>query len=279
MKQNNILLIGSGNMGSAFLEALMKSSLAPSSRIFVVDRSSAKLRKLKRRFHVRIFVNINKVNLGNIGIIIIAVKPQDAQNVLRQLKGALSPKTLLISIMAGIKITSLRRWAGLNHVIRVMPNLPISVGVGFSAWFAAPPVTKYERTFVRKLLQAGGQEYEASSEKNIDMITAVTGSGPAYVFSFVNDLVQAARHLGFSKYDAELMVIETLRGSLHLIDKSPEDTETLLSMVTSKGGVTEAALNVLKQSRVSKAWTKAVQAAAGRAESLATQLDTQFSKR
>lgn len=272
MTYHRILIVGGGTMGSAMLFRMMKMRFVAPSAITVVERSPAKRRSFERKFRVQTASNVRRITFRP-ATVILAVKPQDAQEVLKAIRPIVTPRTLIISIMAGVSTRLIRDVTKTRAVVRVMPNLPFSVGSGFSVWFRLQSVKENHRSFVRSLLTLGGREMEVGREALLDVATAVSGSGPAYVFTFVDDLISAAMRLGLRRSVAETMVIETVRGGLALLETSRERPDVLRRRVTSKGGTTELAIRVLNHARVRDIWISAIQAAWQRAKTLSRALD------
>ena len=198
---------------------------------------------------------------------VLAVKPQDAAVLLQSLQGKLAKTTIVISIMAGMSLTSLKRLLKHDRVVRSMPNLAATVGLGMTAWFPSTACSAADRALAQNIFCAFGAELRVSSDDAVDRLTAVSGSGPGYLFAVARDLVGAVQALGFQKRDAEKLVKQTLVGAITLYDQSDLSAEELYERVASKGGTTEAANNVLRQGRSAQLWKKALNAAYQRARS------------
>lgn len=201
-------------------------------------------------------------------VVLLAVKPQDITPVFTALRGVLPATALVISIMAGVSLSTLQR--GLRHarIIRAMPNTPAQIGEGITAWAASRAASLLDRAFAKKLFRALGKELYLRTDNRIDAATAVSGSGPAYVFAFVESMIVAAQRLGFSKKEARLLVYQTFRGSVGLLETSTDDAATLRKRVTSKKGTTAAALAVLQQRGMARMVHDAVAAAYRRAREI-----------
>lgn len=259
--------IGGGNMGEAIISAILEKTLATATDICVSDVSKPRRQYLKERYRVAVTANNRKAIVGK-DTVVLAVKPQNLPEVLADLKGYLKPTQLVLSIVAGVKISTIARGLGHRRVVRCMPNTPAQVGFGMSAWTATGEVTGEQKGQARAILSAMGKEIYFDSEKYIDMVTAVSGSGPAYVFLLAESLVEAAVNIGLPRKEAEALVSQTILGAAHLIQKSGKPPAELRRNVTSRGGTTERALQVFEQGGFTKLVEDAVKAAYERAKEL-----------
>ena len=236
-----IAFVGGGNMGEVMLSAILDKGLSIKQAIFVSDISEARRQHLEQEYGVAV-TSDNRLAVGRGEVVILAVKPQNLTEVMAELNGRLKPAQLVLSIIAGTKIDTLRR--GLNHssVVRAMPNTPAQIGEGISVWTATAEVTKPQKGWVASILGAMGKEVYVDDEKYINMATAVSGSGPAYVFLFVEALVDAAVDIGLPRNMAQELVLQTLLGSGRFLQKSGKEPAELRRMVASPGGTTAEAL-------------------------------------
>jgi pyrroline-5-carboxylate reductase len=268
-----ICFIGGGNMGSALIGGLLAKGHDPKS-IVVVDPLDAVRQRLKTRFGVMTFAQCDKT-AATVDVIVLAVKPQyllDAAMLLRPLLDG----QLVISIAAGIRIADLSRWlGGYRRLVRSMPNLPALIGQGIAGLFALPEVTAEEKKQAEAILATAGETLWIESDALVDAITAVSGSGPAYVFYFMEALQQGAEKLGFNAGDARKLALATFRGASLLAAQSADAPATLRAQVTSKAGTTEAAIAQMEKSGVKDAIVNAVGAAAARGRELGDQLGAQ----
>jgi pyrroline-5-carboxylate reductase len=262
-----IAFIGGGNMGEAILAALLEKKLAAPAGVCISDVSEPRRQYLKKQYGVAVTAN-NREAIGGKDIIILAVKPQDLPEVLDDLKGCLQPAQLVLSIVAGVKIDTVSRGLSHNRIVRVMPNTPARIGLGFSGWTATPAVTVAQKRMAQSVLGAMGREIYFDEEKYLDMVTAVSGSGPAYVFLFAECLIDAAVNIGLSRENAEEMVLQTMLGSAHLIQESSQPTVELRRSVTSRGGTTERGIKVFEEAGLNHIVTDAIRAAYNRAGEL-----------
>lgn len=249
------------------LSAILDKGLSLPQAISVSDINEARRRHLKQKYGVEV-VSTNPGALTGRDIIILAIKPQNLAEVMVELSGKLNSSQLVLSIIAGARINSLR--IGLKHdcIARAMPNTPAQIGEGISVWTPTAEVTQQQKVWAGSILGAMGTEIYIDDEKYIDMATAVSGSGPAYIFLFMESLIDAAVNIGLPHDMAQELVLHTVLGSGHFIQKSDKPLAVLRKMVTSPGGTTEAALNKLAEKDFSNLIVQAVMAAYNRAQEL-----------
>ncbi len=262
-----IAFIGGGNMGTAILSALIDKGLAKPGDITVSDIMKERLEYLKSRYGVSVTTN-NTSAISGKEVILLSVKPQTVPEILPELKGRVSAEQLIISIMAGIKISTIRDGMGCKAVVRVMPNTPAQVFEGMSGWTTTPEVTNDQKELARSILQAIGREIYFDDEKYLDMVTSVSGSGPAYIFYFAEALTEAGMKIGFTRDTAYELVLQTMVGASKLMRESKTDPAELRRMVTSKGGTTAAALDVLENGKFRNLVIEAIIAAYNRSKEL-----------
>jgi pyrroline-5-carboxylate reductase len=232
-----ITFIGGGNMANAIISGLVKQG---GHSIRVVDPDAAKLEKLTRVHGVQGLSALPDA-LHAHEVVLLAVKPQQLKQVCLQLQARLGG-ALVVSIAAGIRCEALERWLGTSRVVRAMPNTPAMVGRGMTGLYAAEGISAADRADAQTILQAVGKILWLPSEAAIDDITSISGSGPAYVFYFVEAMIQAALDQGFSATDARDLVLTTFEGTVELARQFAEPIATLRANVTSKGGTTERAI-------------------------------------
>ncbi len=254
-------------MGEAILAALLEKKLCRPADIAVSDISDSRRQYLKKQYHVAVTAN-NKDAIQDKDVVVLAVKPQNIKEVLSDLNGLFKPNQLILSIAAGVKISAITQSGGHCKVVRSMPNTPAQIGLGISGWTATREVTAVQKRLARTILGAMGKEIYFADEKYIDMVTAVSGSGPAYVYLFAESLIEGAVGLGLKRQDAETLVLQTILGAAHLLNKSPKTPAELRRDVTSKGGTTERAVEVFEKNDLAGIVAKAVQAAYQRAKEL-----------
>ncbi|MFA6273784.1 MAG: pyrroline-5-carboxylate reductase [Candidatus Paceibacterota bacterium] len=260
-KNKKIGLIGCGIMGQIFLEVLYKTKFF--EKICVIEQDLNKIKNLKKKFSKNVIYSPDLKDAQNCNVIILAIKPQDFRNFSLKLKN----NSLVISIMAGISTKEIAKILSTKKIIRAMPNMPAKIKKGVIGYFASKNVSKDEKLFAQKLFSEMGFSFFLSSEKEIDMITAVSGSGPAYIFYIIDCFIKSAYFIGLKGDLAKKIVLETFKGSLVLVNEKT-DFSTLIKNVASKGGTTEAALKEFNNSKIDKIWQKAISSAYKRAQEL-----------
>ncbi len=262
MRKNIIGIIGGGNMGEALVRGLYKTH-----SVVVVDPSTPRVMLLKKKYDVEVSEIEILVPDKSANIIILAVKPQDMEGVLKRYTQ--TDGKLFISIAAGLTTKFLEKHLGGKvRVVRAMPNLPALINEGITGICAGKYATRADLKTSQRILSAIGKTVVVK-EAMMDVVTAVSGSGPAYVFLFVEQWMAAAIALGFSKEEAKQLIYKTLLGSAHLLEKSESDAAELRAKVTSKGGTTEAAMKVFEENNFGKLMKDALTAAKKRAKELA----------
>ena len=261
-----IAFLGGGNMASALIGGLIgKGSDARS--ISVIEMSPAAREKLGARYPVHLSTAPDAAMQGS-DVLVLAVKPQDMKAALASVSG-FSKDKLIVSIAAGITLKSLTRWLdGHRKIVRCMPNTPALIGAGITGLYASAEVEQKEKEMAETILRAVGDVVWMPEERLLDPVTAVSASGPAYVFWFIEQLAASAVKLGIPKDAALKMAKQTVLGSAMLAAQSADSPETLRKNVTSKGGTTEAALKVFDEARLAEHFARAVAAASKRGEEM-----------
>ncbi|MBM3342096.1 MAG: pyrroline-5-carboxylate reductase [Betaproteobacteria bacterium] len=266
----NITFIGGGNMASAIIGGLLQRGYTH-EQLRAVEILPAARSQLEQTYEIKTYAAASAEAL-NTDCVVLAIKPQH----MREAAVALAPlvkNTLIVSIAAGIRAADLSRWFnGHQRIVRVMPNTPALVLAGISGLYAMPAVSAGDRTCAEAILGAVGETVWFEREDDIDAVTAVSGSGPAYVFYFIEALEQAARDIGLSAHAARRLAIATFTGASQLAAQSSEDAATLRERVTSKGGTTERALASMQSDNIKAAIGRAVKAAAERSRELGDEL-------
>ncbi|HEU4846023.1 MAG TPA: pyrroline-5-carboxylate reductase [Burkholderiaceae bacterium] len=268
-----IAFIGGGNMASALIAGLA-GKLTAGPDIHVVDPNGAALAKLQAQFGVTTAAAADGALAGR-DVIVLAVKPQSMREVAAQLLPLLDRNAppLVLSIAAGIRAADLSRWlGGYGAIVRCMPNTPALIGLGITGMVAMAGVSAGQKDAADAILKAVGQTVWLDDEAQIDPVTAVSGSGPAYVFYFIEALQEAAAELGLSAEQGKQLALATFAGAAQLAVQSDEPVSLLRERVTSKGGTTYAALTSMEGSGVKAAIVKAVKAAAQRGKELGDEL-------
>jgi pyrroline-5-carboxylate reductase len=255
----NISFIGGGNMARAIIGGLQKNGF-DTSLISVIDLDTEKCVELKAQYAVQL--GNSYVDKGNNEVIVLAVKPQQLREVCGQLKNSLSNQ-LIISIAAGVRVNDIARWlGGYDAIVRVMPNTPAQIQAGVSALYAGAHIDSARREAAASILAAVGKVLWLEEEAQMDAVTAISGSGPAYVFYFIEALQEAGVKLGLSPEAASMLALETFAGASQLAVQSTTPVNTLRAQVTSKGGTTEQGILALEQAKIKQAIDNAAHAAA-----------------
>ena len=262
---NTIAFIGGGNMAGAIVGGLVKSGRAPES-IVVVDPGAAQRDKLHAEFGVRTLAAAD-ASLAGTAMVVWAVKPQ-LFNEAAAPCAAFVGQALQLSVMAGIRSDALVRATGTERVVRTMPNTPALVGQGMTGLFARTAASAADRAQVEAVLAPTGRLMWVAREDDLDAVTALSGSGPAYVFYFVEAMMEAAVQMGLSAAQGKQLALATFAGATSLAQASPDAPSVLRERVTSKGGTTYAALSALEASGVKAAFVAAMRAAQQRAREL-----------
>ncbi len=255
-----LAFIGAGAMAEAMIAGLLERRLTEPELIWASHPRPKRVEDLAGRLGIQASLS-NREAAQAADIVLLCVKPQRLNHILAELSGKIGPNQLLISIITGATTVSLAQRLDHPAVVRVMPNTPAQVGQGMSVWTTTPSVTERQREQVRALLGALGHQLWFEEERFIDMATAVSGTGPAYVFLVMEALIDAAVHLGFSRNDARELVTQTLLGSVLLVRDSPKHPAELRNMVTSPNGTTAEALYELEKGGLRTILSKAVYAA------------------
>ncbi len=266
----NLGFIGGGNMAAAMIGGLRRSG-SDLAQILVVERDAARRAQLERDFGVRTCEFID-AQLQQTPIIVLAVKPNDLRDACVRLREAVRPEasgTLILSIAAGIPSASIARWCGTQAVVRAMPNTPALIGQGITGLYARAGVSEAQRAAATRALAVVGDAFWMADEAQLDVVTAISGSGPAYVFYFIEALEQAARQMGLETDQARHFALQTFVGAAQLALQSTEPVARLRERVTSKGGTTAAALAHLDEAGVAEAIIGAAYAALERSQAMA----------
>lgn len=262
-----IAFIGSGAMAEAMITGLLTKGIAQHSNIIASGPRAERGETLRSNFNIRTTVDNAQAATGA-DVVVISVKPQVLPHVLPQLRGRIASSALVLSIVAGARIETIVNGLAHASVVRSMPNTPAQIGEGITVWIASSSVSWAQREQARLLLGALGDEVEADDEDQLDMATALSGTGPAYVYLFMEALVDAGVHLGFSRRVAEQLVVQTVRGSVDFYKHSPNHLARLRNQVTSPGGTTAEAMYYLEKAGFRTAISRAVWAAYQRSVSL-----------
>ncbi len=258
--ENRIVFIGPGVMAEAMATGLIEKKVVPPGQILMSGPGAARLQELSDRFGVGSTTD-NRAAVAEASVVIVSVKPQSVAEVISDLKGAVPQDALILSILAGVPMGTFSQ--GLPHpaVVRAMPNTPAQVGQGITVWTATGDTRPDQLKQARTILGAFGEELHVEEEDYLDMATALSGTGPAYVYLFMEAMVDAGVHLGFPRRIAEQLVVQTIKGSVAYYDHSPRHMARLRNQVTSPGGTSAAALYYLEKAGFRTAISRAIWAA------------------
>lgn len=261
-----ITFLGGGNMASALIGGLLKTGF-PATDIAVIELSAEGRDKLEQTYGIASYAAPEAAALA-CDVLVLAVKPQQMREACAPLLAHLSQQ-LLISVAAGLRLTDLSRWlGGYEKLVRAMPNTPAMIGAGLTGLYAPPAVSADERAHAERIMQAVGGTLWVADEAQMDGVTAVSGSGPAYVFLFIEALQEAAGKLGFTPEQAHRLSVATVLGAARLAEQSTDSASLLRERVTSKGGTTEAALQVMAAHEVKAGIVAGILAADARGREL-----------
>jgi pyrroline-5-carboxylate reductase len=264
-----LALIGCGFMGEAMLSAIIGRSVAPSEDVRVAEINEERCNIVRSRYHVHATDDVLDAS-GGAEIVIFAVKPQEFDKAARSLQGKLRREQTVVSIMAGVPIDRIARALSHAGIVRVMPNTPAAVGEGISVWTATPEVDAATREQVGAILGAMGREayVDPQDERYLDMATALSASGPGFVFMLMEAFVDAGVHIGFKRNVAERLAVQMFLGSAKYADETGRHLAQLRNEVTSPGGTTAAGLAELETAGVRGAIISAIEAAYRRSQEL-----------
>jgi pyrroline-5-carboxylate reductase len=254
----NICFLGGGNMAAAIIGGLLNKNYSP-ALIRVIESDSKKRLAIENKFKVSSMAEFKKIDKGE--IIVLAVKPQQAESLLKSISTEISEQ-LILSIAAGIQIESIGKWTrGHKNIVRSMPNVCAQIQLGVTALFTKEVLDTKTKLAVEEIVSAIGEFIWLDDESKMDAVTAISGSGPAYIFYFLNAFIESGIELGLSRNEAEKLCGKTLLGSSHLALDQLNDLQNLILSVASKGGTTEEGLKQLESYKLNEMLLKATRAA------------------
>lgn len=259
-----IAIIGFGNMGQTYANSFMSSGFVGASDILVLNKTKI---EEKNSFGIDAtnFHTEPNPKIFESDILILAVKPQDFKQLASEIKPFLNPEHVVLSVMAGISIEMMQNELNVAKIVRSMPNIPTQIGEGMTVFCASNVVDRKELFIVQNLINTTGKSIYIEREEMLNAATAVSGSGPAYVFYFMQAMIESAVKLGFSPSESEFLVSQTFSGSVQLQNRSKLLNEDWIQRVASKGGTTEAALSVFNSFEVTEIVIKAIESVNKRA--------------
>ena len=259
-----VLIVGYGNMGKTYANSFISSRFIKPEDIFVLVRNE-NYSAIESSIPKSNFSHIATEKITDFDIVILAVKPQDFDVLAHSIKPYLKDSQIIFSVMAGITISKLIAQLSCSKIVRSMPNIPTQIGMGMTVFTASANVDRKELFIIQNLINTTGKSVYVENEKLIDAATAISGSGPAYVFYFMQSMIKAAVDLGFNESEAELLVNQTFMGSVAIQNSYSLSNEEWITKVASKGGTTESALQVFEKGVLEKTIIEAVKAANDRA--------------
>jgi pyrroline-5-carboxylate reductase len=264
-----IAFIGSGVMAEAMIAGLLRQGSATVDSLVAAEPRPERINEIVARYGIDATPD-NAIAVRNADVVVLSVKPQSLDKAMSGLKGLIKPEALVFSIVAGAPIGKISTGLGHTAVIRCMPNTPAQIGEGITVWTASSDVTETQRSMALIILQGMGEEVYVEEENFLDMATALSGSGPAYVFLFMEALIDAGVHLGFHRSVSEKLVAQTVRGSVdyYLSQQNSAHPASLRNQVTSPAGTTAAALYYLEKAGFRTAISRAIWAAYERSQEL-----------
>lgn len=257
LEGNKIVILGPGVMGEAMAKSLLDSAGVDAESIVMSGPREHRLESLVQEYGIEVTTD-NRAAVEGADVIILAVKPQSVQEVMEDVHGAIADTALVISIVAGTPLSVLTEGMEHGQIVRSMPNTPAQVAQGITVWTATPQVSDRQLEQTRAIIGAFGEEVHVEDEDYLDMATALSGTGPAYVFLFMEAMVDAGVHLGFPRRIAEKLVVQTLKGSVAFYEHSPRHMARLRNQVTSPGGTSAAALYYLEKAGFRTALSRAI---------------------
>jgi len=266
----NLCIIGCGNMGLIYSHYFTQQQIVKKENLLLIEKNEARRKELQTKNIATIELPVGK-GIESCDIILLAVKPQDFESLISDLKGRLNKNCVVISIMAGVTIDYLQQALSTSYVVRAMPNAPAMYGTGMTVFCCSKEMQEEQKLIATKLLAVTGKIVETKQEEMLNAVTAISGSGPAYFFYLAKQMINEAIELGIDAETAELMVRQTLLGAGVMLDKSDKTCGDLIKTVASRGGTTEAALNVFEENKMPEIISQALQSATNRAAELSKQ--------
>lgn len=262
-----VLVIGAGNMGLTYSEGMSSSTLLGKQKLRIYDTDPNKIEMLRKQPEFDVYTSLAD-GLPKADIVFLAVKPYHCESLFQEMQPLVQKEQIFVSLMAGVTINTIQEGLNVEKVIRTMPNLPAKVGKGVTSYTGAEAVSRVELLMVRHLLDTTGTSIHVDTEKFIDASTGISGSGPAYVFYFMQSMLEAAQKMGFSDYDSKVLVSNTFEGAIELFNQSDITPERWIDKVASKGGTTQAAIDSMDDNNVKQLIQDAAYAAFDRAVEL-----------
>lgn len=260
LQDQTFAFIGSGAMAEAMIKGLITSAGVPAPQIIASGPRQERGDELQAKYGIRTTTN-NLAAIGGAQIVVLSVKPQMLHSVMEQLADRIASDALILSIIAGARIEAITSVLKHRSIARAMPNTPAQIGLGMTVWTCPEPLSQLHRDQAKAVFSSFGEEVYVSDERYLDMATALSGTGPAYVFVFMEAMVDAGVHMGFSRRVAEQMVYQTVRGSVEYARQAGRHLATLRNQVTSPGGTSAEALYQIEKGGLRTVMSRAIWAA------------------
>lgn len=262
-----VLVIGAGNMGLTYAEGMASSPLLNRHKLMIYDIDPDKIIALKKMELFDVYEQLQDC-VPKADVIFIGVKPFHSEELFADIRDMVSSEQLVVSLMAGVTIETIQEQLGVKKVVRTMPNLPAQVGKGVTSYTESEAVSRVELLTIRNLLDTTGESIRVQNQNFIDASTGISGSGPAYVFYFMQSMMEAALKMGFSENDSKILVSSTFEGAVELFNRNDISPNLWMERVASKGGTTRAALDSMDDNNVKELIKEAAYAAFDRAVEL-----------
>jgi len=262
-----ITIIGCGNMGLIYARAFLKYNIVSKENLLLAEKNEARKEELLKLNIGQVCV-VNDRRISESDIVILAVKPQDFNELSQELKQVLKPENIIVSIMAGMQLERIAGTLEQNNIVRAMPNSPAELGMGMTAYTASKSLSIEQIRKAENLLATTGRTVFFENEHLLDAVTALSGSGPAYFFYIVKQMVEAGKQMGFDEATSAMLVKQTMLGSFHLLNTADKSLDELIKAVASKGGTTEAALTSFEKNKVGEGLQEGIVKARDRASEL-----------
>lgn len=262
-----ILIIGGGNMGKTYADSFIASHAVQKEDLYILEHFEEKVNYFKSLGFKNVFHQPTDF-IKEMDLIILAIKPQDTNNLFPKIRNYISENQTILSIMAGVPMNVISQSLATRKIVRAMPNLPAQIGMGMTGFTSADEVSKEEVFNIQNLLNTTGKALYFDNESKLDAVTAISGSGPAYVFYFMDAMIATAMGMGFTKVQSEMLVEQTFMGAVHLLNVHNISCKEWISRVASKGGTTEAALLQFDEVKLADKIQEGLKAALQRATEL-----------
>lgn len=264
---NKIAIIGCGNMGLIYANSFLRYKIVTKENLLLVEKNEQRQNTLTA-LNIGKVVTSNADEIKHCNIIILAVKPQDFKELAETLKRVINPTSMILSIMAGTEMALIQSLLNHQQIVRAMPNLPVEISMGMTAYCASPQVNVNDMMLIENLLSTTGRTLYLKDEQQLNAVTALSGSGPAYFFYFMKYMIEAGVKMGIEEHIASILVKQTILGAFQLINNGQKSLDEYITSVSSKGGTTEAALNCFKENALGETIIKALTKAEQRAKEL-----------